>query len=236
MTTKEELKDFAEIYERLRQRYATFDQVKQLIERLVAVVKEARKSLADDFFALKAELTSTISTTQADLASRVETALREQERGMAFVYDRVSRIRDGKDGRDGKQGPRGERGRDGVDGLPGRDGKDGRDGVNADPARVAVLEARIKDLEARPIGRTGMRKVPIVQSVDLSSQCDGAARAFRLPKDTVRVLGVWSTQFPVTFNSSDWTFTGNTITLSSSFAAPESGQSLVVLIETLFYA
>ena len=82
----------------------------------------------------------------------------------------------------------------------------------------------------------GMRKIPIIKRVNLSSQTDGSTRAFILPKDTVDILMVAGTDFPQNYNPlTDWTFAGNTLTLSSSFEAPRTGTTLYCLIETLFY-
>jgi hypothetical protein len=86
------------------------------------------------------------------------------------------------------------------------------------------------------IPRGGARKIPIIKRIDLSTQLDGVTKTFNLPKDTVEVLGVFGTQFPVNFNPGvDWTFSGTTLTLPDHIGAPEAGQALYCLIETLFY-
>ena len=86
----------------------------------------------------------------------------------------------------------------------------------------------------RPMGRA---KVQIIRAVDLTSQVDGSTSAFTLPPDTVGVLGVWGTQFPVTFRQDvDWTFSGRTLTLETAqVGIPQSGQTLWVLADVLFY-
>lgn len=94
-------------------------------------------------------------------------------------------------------------------------------------------EVKQKALPRGTIG--GMRKIPITKRYSLTSQVDGATRAFNLPKDTVEVLGVWGTSFPITFDPADWTLSGNTLTLATAIPTPESGQSLHAIIETLFY-
>lgn len=82
----------------------------------------------------------------------------------------------------------------------------------------------------------GMRKVPIIKRFNLTSLTDGSARAFVLPRDTVDVVGVWGSDFPQNYNPlTDWTFAGNTLTLSSDFEAPRTGTTLFCIIETLFY-
>jgi chromosome segregation ATPase len=92
--------------------------------------------------------------------------------------------------------------------------------------------------QTAPQGRmTGMRKIPITRAQDLTSQVDGVTKTFTLDKDTVKVLGVFGTQFPVNFNAGvDWTFNGRTLTLTSAVGAPETGQTLWALTEVLFYA
>src|SRR3990167_4961797 len=115
---------------------------------------------------------------------------------------------------------------------------------NIQNVRGLIIEElkKIKDelekVKRMPRGKMGMRRVPIVRSIDLSSDVDGSATTFTLPRDTVRVLGVWSSQFPVSFRADvDWTFAGNTLTLvTAQVGVPQSGQTLFCLIETLFYA
>ena|SRR3990167_823768 len=96
------------------------------------------------------------------------------------------------------------------------------------------MEKDIGILKSRPRERGGTRKVPMIRVEDLASQVDGVATTFRLPRDTVRVHAVWSTQFPVTFSSSDFSLSGNTLTLNVGVI--QSGQTLMAMIETLFYA
>lgn len=94
-----------------------------------------------------------------------------------------------------------------------------------------------KKIDDKPTGRMGgMRKVPIIKRYNLSSQVDGVTKTFTLPKDTVDIVGVFGTQFPINFNAgTDWTFAGGVLTLTSEVSAPESGQTLYAIIETLFY-
>lgn len=102
---------------------------------------------------------------------------------------------------------------------------------------VELLEELRAEVKKASTRRLGMRKVPIVKAVDLTASVDGATTTFTLPNDTKRVLGVWSTQFPVTFRENvDWTFAGRTLTLvTSQIDTPQSGQTLWALVETLFY-
>jgi len=83
----------------------------------------------------------------------------------------------------------------------------------------------------------GMKKITSIRSVNLTSQTNGSLKAFRMPKDTLKVLGVWGTQFPITFDEDvDFTFTGRTLTLTGAVGAPASDQTLWALCETQFYA
>ena len=83
----------------------------------------------------------------------------------------------------------------------------------------------------------GGKKITSVRSQDLTSQVNGVLKTFIMPSGTLKVLGVWGTQFPITFNEGvDWTFSGRTLTLTDAVAAPETGQTLWALIENQFYA
>ena len=105
---------------------------------------------------------------------------------------------------------------------------------------IEGLEEELEKIEAKitaiPKGRIGgMRKIPIVKRINLTSQIDGQTRSFSLPRDTVDILGIWGTQFPLNFDTADWSFSGNTLTLASGITTPASGQTLFALVETLFY-
>lgn len=115
------------------------------------------------------------------------------------------------------------------------------DDERLDHTAIKGLEEQIKELEEKiskiPKGRTGgARKTTYIKRENLSSQCNGATKTFTLPADTIEVIGVWGTQFPVNFNpGTDWTFAGRTLTLTAEVSAPATGQTLYCLIETLFY-
>jgi len=143
------------------------------------------------------------------------------------IDDKMSKIRNGLDG---KPGPKGDRGQEGLQGKMGL----------LDNNQLESLKKELKDyadskISNIPRGSMGMRKVPIVRSVNLTSFVDGVTSTFTLPKDTIKVLGVWSTQFPVTFDAdNDFSFNGRTLTINGDVI--QSGQTLWVLIETMFYA
>lgn len=63
---------------------------------------------------------------------------------------------------------------------------------------------------------------------DLSAECDGVTKTFRLPRN-FGVIGVFSTQAPIIYRPIiDWTEGDRTLTLTSQVSAPETGQTLWV--------
>jgi len=207
-------------------------------EQVVTFVQKLEERLTRDFETVASTVTSLAQQVQQSF-STLETELREkvntlfvQERLTAMETDvasaisrldkRVASVRNGKDGERGPKGERGERG------PKGEDGKD---------ADVTDLKKELEDFKRRLAGmRTGARKTTYVKRVNLSSQVDGVTKTFTLPNDTIEVLGVWGTQFPINFNpGTDWTFAGRTLTLTDQVSAPQSGQTLYCLVESLFY-
>lgn len=111
-----------------------------------------------------------------------------------------------------------------------------------DKEAIRGLEDEIKGIKESMAGiargrNMGRAKIQTIRAVDLTSQVDGVVTEFTLPMDTVNVLGVWGTQFPVTFRqTTDWTFAGRTLTLvTAQVGTPQSGQTLWALCEVLFY-
>ena len=100
---------------------------------------------------------------------------------------------------------------------------------------IEDLKKQIEAIKKLPRGRLGMRKVPITRRVDLSDQVTGQQRRFNLPRDTVAVLGIQSSQFPFTAADVDFTLEGNTLIFTDQMPTLVSGQTLVALLEVLFY-
>lgn len=105
---------------------------------------------------------------------------------------------------------------------------------------IEHIKGLLKELkELREMKSSGGRVISgprryMVSKYSLTSQCNGVTKAFTLPIDTVEVLGVFGSQFPVQYDpSGDWTFSGRTLTLGSSVGAPETSQTLWALIQTL---
>ena len=98
---------------------------------------------------------------------------------------------------------------------------------------------RVKNvLENIPRGKgMGRAKVPMLSVIDLTTSFDGSATTAVVPRDTVKVHMVWSTAFPQILRPEvDFTLAGQTLTLvTRQVGTIESGQTVVALIETLFY-
>ncbi len=155
----------------------------------------------------------------------------------------------GTDGKDGRHGRDGKDGRHGRDGRDGKDGIDGIDGKNADPSEVIeeIKKLQGKDrLHARNIDGLetvfGHQKTTghgggggdTIRSVDLSSQCDGVTKTFTIPNTTTfnAVVLLTGTTFPNFYRPTidyTWSIANKTITLDAGVAAPQAGQTLILL-------
>ena len=211
------------------------DELKKEFNQIIEEAKKESDSTLGGFKRRTMEAINSLFT-----SNRVNQKLNEK---INEVDRRLSMIRDGIDGQDGRDG------QDGLDGINGKDGssdtaetiadkletleEDDKLGIEA----IKGLKDRIMKLETMPTGRIGgARKTVYIKRENLTSQCDGSTKTFTLPKDTIDVLAVFGTQFPVNFNpGTDWTFEGRTLTLTDEVSAPESGQTLYALIQCQFY-
>jgi len=223
----------------------TFDQLFELDEKIENIEKKVDEKLTELSENLKKKL---------EQEFLVEIAKNELKGDKGDKGDRGEAGPMGPQGPAGPKGEKGDKGDTGDIGPRGEAGKDGKDGSPDTPAGVKakLLEAGIeieditklrpeleklqKEIAEIPRARGGMRKVPIIKRYNLSSQVDGNTKTFTLPTDTVDVIGVFGTQFPINFNpGTDWTFSGRTLTLTGEVSAPQAGQTLYAIIETLFY-
>lgn len=149
----------------------------------------------------------------------------------------------GEKGATGEQGPQGQPGQDGKDGadglngIDGLDGNDGEQGVAGNDAEVDIESIVNQVLEKLPKSTTQPNGIvqrivgggrPRVFTYDLSSQCDGVTKAFKMPMN-FGVLGVFSTEFPLIYRPAiDYTAANSTLTLTSQVSAPQAGQTLIV--------
>lgn len=147
--------------------------------------------------------------------------------------------RDGIDGKDGKPGKDGKNGKDGRNGVDGKNGKDGKNGENGKKPRHQISNGAIRFenqdgtwgewlriRQERSFGGGG----DVIETEDLSSQCDSATKTFPVTYNISKIISLSSTQFPIIYRPTvDYTFSGKTITLTSEVGAPQTGQTLVVI-------
>lgn len=150
--------------------------------------------------------------------------------------------RDGVDGKDGKpgksiRGPKGEAGDPGPVGEPGDIPDHQIEGTKIRFEKPSGEWGSWIDLAGarpQPMSRRGRRlgrgTGSPTQYYDLSSLCDGNTKAFSIPANS-RILGVFSTQAPMTYRPTvDWTGSGTTtLTLTDAVTAPQTGQTLWIL-------
>ena len=200
----------------------------------------------EDFEKLKEQSFADLEKIQKETEKLLKYALREHTDSLRRINETIKNVKDGIDGKDGRDGRDGKNSIDGKDGSPDtpeqvRDKLESLQGdERTDKSAIKGLEEEIAKLRSEissiPRGGGGARgKSYVVRRVDLTSQLNSSTRAFTLPQDTVAILGVWGTQFPVTFDTADGTFRGRTLTLSDAVSAPAAGQTLFALVETLFY-
>ena len=228
---------------------------KKKLKRLAGLMDRGNVEVLDFLF----ELEEKMETSQPDL-NKVLEAVKGQEGKQGFKGDKGDKGDKGEQGTQGKEGllgppgPQGNTGRDGVDGIDGV-GLKGQDGSPDTPEQIVdklntleqVIEKNViigleeeigklrAEIRSKPSQMTGMRKVPIVRAINLTDQVDGIVTTYTLPSDTVKVLAVFSSQFPVIFDgANDFSFAGRTLTLNTGVV--QSGQTLNCLTEALFYS
>lgn len=82
--------------------------------------------------------------------------------------------------------------------------------------------------------RGGSRRSYETRRVRLTDQVDGQQRRFNLPRDTVSIIGIFSSQFPFTADDVDFTLEGNTLVFGDEMPTVVAGQTLVAICEVLF--
>lgn len=255
--TKEE---FLKAFENILKQIAGLE--KQLIEKIEIKTKSAydvlenlEKSYTKVIEKIKEDNTENLSSIRKwalqqitnfflknKINEQLTTILEEHTKKMEVVDKRMNEIRNGRDGKDAnteeivaevlKKIPQTK------EEIP----PEIQNKLESLETEWKKLQSEIEKIKNKfsniPRGKAmGRVKVPIMRPVNLSSQLNGAARSFTLPPDTVQVIGIWGSQFPFTgvAGNSDFTLSGNTLTLDNTFAAPEAGQTLWVLVEALFY-
>ena len=180
------------------------DRLKEMAGKNDMSIAEMKKMLADGFADLSDGQKKELFGLKDGVSKTAEKKIRELDMGMRTIEDEN----------------KGE-----IDGMLSAFKED----VKKDLRELKEMLGKVAETRSRG----GGRKVPMTRFLDLSSDVSGSATTFNLPPDTVRVFGVWSTQFPGVFNTTDWSRSGRVLTLNFTL---QSGQSLIVAVETLFYA
>ncbi len=204
-------------------RAPTDEELLALIRPLIPEVKDGYTPTREELVALIRPLIPTVRDGETP----------SDERLLELIEPLIPVVKDGNNGMDGK------------DGSPDT-GEQIIDKINADDSEKKIKREKVEGLDDEikgiknaisniPRGGSG-KKITSVKKINLTSQVNGVLKSFALPKDTLEVLGIFGTQFPIIFDPSvDYILIGNTLTLGDSVLAPATGQTLWALIVTAFY-
>lgn len=210
--TMEEL--HKKVMQKLDEKHSTsYDTLKKEVNALF--VEERVKKMEDDH--------GSRSKTMEEKMASMESMHKEM---MSMIEDKMSKVKDGYTPKKGKDYSDGK--------APSKQEIESVLKPLVDEATKTLKKEFSEKLSRIPRGM-GMKKITYVRRVNMTAQVDGSTRAFTLPKDTLNVLGVWGTSFPITFDTADWSVSGETLTLATPIGTPESGQTLFALVETQFF-
>ena len=145
LSRDEFLKSFKSVVNQVLKIEAT---VLEKINKIIAEFKQEHKELTD-------ETVAEVEKIKDELLAKADKMFEEQKQNLAFIHDKVKRIKEGIDGKDG---------RDGATGLAGQDGKD------ADETKIIseilkkiviprVDESKLKALDERLDALLRMRRL-----------------------------------------------------------------------------
>ena len=211
----------------------------KLKEKNQGEFKNLNQKFGEQSEKMKGDNAVSISELKAEFTKIINKALKDQSDSLNFMRDKARNLKNGKDGKQGPIGPVGPQGSAGSPDTPVMVADklelledDNRLKIEA----IMNLEKRLKDLEDRPVGGGGGgKKITYIKRINLSSQCNGILKTFILPKNVIAVIGVFGTQFPITFDEADFTLSGHSLTLTGEVSAPKTDQTLFCLVETLFF-
>src|SRR3990167_7971018 len=206
-------------------------------EMIESAMQEMKKKMMDmmepmmeKMYTEHEEMMKRMSRQMSEMQSENLKALKEQQEGMKFIYDKVRTMKSGKDGESADE----EKIIDKVlEKLPKKD-------FDFESLKTEIKDTLKKEIENIrsvlqniPRGKgMGRARTQIIRAINLTSRVDGSTSSFTLDPDVVQVLGVWSSQFPITFDAAnDFTFSGRTLTINTG--VPQIGQTLWALCETL---
>lgn len=211
-----------------------FKKVLEIVLQIKQETSQAVSKMEQTYSVMMDKMNSNHDASIADMKSSIMDTVDKQMKKMMAEYEakmyamdeKMDSLKDGEPGKDGATGPAGKD-------FP----IETYHKLNADIESIKTDVQKAYEEARKPKAIGGMKKITSVRSINLSSQLNGTLKAFTLPKDTLKVLGVWGTEFPISFNQDvDWTFSGTTLTLTSAVSAPAQNQTLFCLVETAFYA
>lgn len=216
-------------------------QLKQANAEEMSLIKSAVSVMGEKW---KEQMQRDIESFKGQALKDIQKALREQEQGMKFIYDKVSSLKDGENGKDADEQqviqsvlaqipPDVEETptevRDKLETLSGDE--------RLDISAIKGLDERLAGIkQTTPIiyGGTGTGGGRLVKSYDLSDSLNGILKTFSLPAFW-RVISVHSSSFPMIFRpTTDYTTDAgaSTITFTSEVDAASTlatGQTIIVV-------
>lgn len=207
----------------------------EMRERMDDAFNEMRK----EFSTIAASITEAMKSDHGDMRTKMEEIINASFKNVETKLASMCGP-EGKPGKDGK-GADGAHGRDGKPGAPGKDGSPDTGEqvvvkVNAlplvpdmqiDASHIKNLDRYIKkDKKGQVVHRGGTS----VLYYDLSSLCDGVTKSFTIPTNS-GVVWVGGTDAPAGQyrKTTDFSVSGNTLTLDAAMLAPSTGATLHLL-------
>jgi len=242
MALKENLSQLQEILTAFNNKALTREEFDSKVKRLIGVIIKIEQRQVDAIQALeqKHEALLKLVGEQHNLSiSELKGQVDEVFVGDRLneidtrIDDRLSLVRDGNPGIDGV-GIKGDRGDVGPEGKPPEGLIERFEELEGENKKLREsIKTAAKQQSSKSMGRV---KVPMTARINLTSQVDGSQRTFALGrKDVTAVYGIFSSQFPFTMDNADFALVGTNIEFRGNMPTLESGQTLVALVETLFY-
>lgn len=239
MPTKEKLKTLQDLFSAVNNSL-TKKEFTDAFAAVLKIVKDIKDTNIKELEAIKQtvsllseqvknDATTDISAFKGQVSALVIKALKEQEDGMNFVHDKVSRLKQAKDG----ETPSREELLALIEPLIPKlkqpiDGK-----TPTEEELLALVEPLIPKIEdiAKKVPVTRVQtpaKAFMVRTADCSSQCDGSNKTFTVGGSHFGIVGVYSTEAPGIYRPIiDYTETVNGFLLTDQVNAPASGQTLI---------
>ncbi len=194
-----------------------------LLEELEKLKTEGEPQTLDELFSQSKEgmmsdrvisdVNNKLPQMRTNMMNEMKTIISEE------VKNQVSQIkvRDGEDGKNGRSG------------IDGENGKDGKDAIINKDNIISEIMAKMPPVS---VGRKGGGGSTL-RVDNLSSQANGSTKTFT----TTYKIGVahllFYSSFPTLFlPTTDYSVSGNIITLGSGVSAPVAGQSLAIIYES----